>query len=317
MSEASPLRRKTSGERVGRAPITDLDKFARRFARLLEHRLRVTFDTAATCRFESVDTRKFSALNPTPETASVAVAVTPDGLFSGFATVESVLVARVIETALGVGGVDPDPVDRRMTAVDESLVRPFVEDVFASFGAAIEAAWGPTVASGLRFERYVEAAAVLLEVEADSDMLDFSLSVGLRPDAPPVSFGLTFSLGGLERLKVAETTLVEPEPKPPVLDPIWSRAMRRAAAGAEMKSVAILRRVRMNMGEASEMRPGDIIPLSLDGGMNVELALVGEDGPTICYGALGAADDRRAMKVDVSPSDELVGSVKAILRNDA
>ncbi|MEL7464933.1 MAG: FliM/FliN family flagellar motor C-terminal domain-containing protein [Pseudomonadota bacterium] len=281
---------------------------------MLEHQLRVTFGTAATVRFEAADTKKFGKLDPTPEAATIAVAVTPDGAFSGFATIDNVLAARIIETALGVPEPDPDPPERSMTAVDEALAEPFARDVFACFGAAIEAAWGTTRSSGLRFDRYVSAAAGLLEVEAESDMLDFSVSIALRPDAAPSRFGMTFSLGGLEQLKAVEAREDAPKLSPPVLDPVWSRAMRRAAAGAEIKTVAVLRRVRMNLGEATEMRPGDIIPLSLDGGMNVEVALTGEDAPVVCHGALGAADDRRAVKVDLPPEAELVADVNAVLR---
>ncbi|MEL6793988.1 MAG: hypothetical protein AAFP78_11065, partial [Pseudomonadota bacterium] len=248
--------------------------------------MRGTFGAASTVRFETVETRKFSSLEPTPEAAVIAVAVSTDGAFSGFATIDNVLAARIIETALGVPDIDPSPPERPMTSVDEALARPFVDDAFSCFGAAIEAEWGPTIASGLLFERFVASSSALLEIEAGSDMLDFTIAVALRPDAAPTRFGMTFSLGGLERLKAVYDAPEEAPPPAVNRDPVWSRAMRRAAAGAEMKTVAVLRRVRMNLGEASEMRPGDIIPLSLDGGMNVEIALTGEDAPVICYGAL-------------------------------
>lgn len=312
MNAPSPLRRKTSGERVGRPPLPDLERFGPRLARLIEHRLRSVFGAPVGCRFDALAMTKFGAAGPTAPESSVAVACLDDGVFAGFLDVDTGLVARILELSLGLPPSETDPPARRPTPVDQALARPFAEDLLDCLSAAIDTAFGSPSASPILFSRYVSSTAALLEIEADADMLEIGLSIAFTPNAPARKIALRVTLAALDRMRGAPPEREEPAPPPP-RDPRWGVAMRRAAAGADLRMIAVLRRMRMNLGEASEMRPGDIIPLSRDGGMNVELALAGQAATCISAGRLGAANDRRAVKIVSPPDPELTETVRALL----
>ena len=313
MNAPSPLRRKTSGERVGRPPFPELEKFGPRLARLFEHRIKSFVGAEAGCRFESLEVMKFSALPPTPEDAVIAIAALPTGGFGGYFTLDAALAAQIIDASLGSPSDSAPSPTRRLTPVDEAMALPFVEELFGAFNSSAEAAWGAAHADGLVFSRYAGSTAALIEMEAEAEMLAIDLSVGFGPDAAGARIALRFSLAALDRMRGAQPTIEEVEPEPAPRDPLWSAAMRRAAAQADLKLLAVLRRMRMNLGEASEMRPGDIIPLSRDGGMRVEIALAGAEGGVLCAGLLGAADDRRAARIEEPPDPNLTEGVRALI----
>ena len=89
--------------------------------------------------------------------------------------------------------------------------------------------------------------------------------------------------------------------------------MRSAAAGADVKLLTVLRRLRMSVGEASDLRPGDIIPLSIDSGMEVEIVLPGAEGGYLCAGQLGAANERRAVMITDPPDEALCANIGRLL----
>lgn len=317
-SAASPLRRMTSEDRVSRPPLSEPDWFGARFARLLENRLRKASDPKATCRFKSVRIVKFSDTMEAPDEATLAVAVAPQGGFGGFTVVDSQLASRVIEAALGAPTDEDEEAGRPITGVDEALLTPLLSELFQCFSAAAAEAQGVALDEGITFHRFARGASSILDLEPEADMIEVEIALILCGGAPAKTIRVAAPVSALEQLRGAAT--FEPEEaeifEPPP-DPVWDRAMRRAANRAEIKLAVVLRRMRLSVGEASELRPGDVLPLSLDGGLSVELALSGPDGPTeeqcVCTGQLGVAGDWRAVKINEPPADNLIAQAAPYL----
>lgn len=313
MEPISPIRRKISDERVGRAPFASVDRFGAQFARLLELRLRAATGGEALCRHGGATVSKFAALEPPGDHSSLAVAETPDGGFAGYVEVDPAIVARIIESAMNAPpGDKPAPV-RALTRVDEALAQPLVHDCLDCFSAAAEADWKSPSLGGLSFQRYARSNAKFLELEAECDILELSVAVILREDAPETHLKVRLLVAALDRLKgvAPQIETVRQLAAPP--DPRWSYAMRCAAAGSDIRLSTVLRRLKMSVGEAAELQPGDIVPLSFDGGMEVELVLPGRDGGYVCAGQLGAADDRRAVMITDPPEEAFRAMVSRLL----
>lgn len=310
----SPLRRMTSEDRVARPPLSEPDWFGGRFARLVENRLRATVDPRASCRFTKVRIAKFHDTLDEPDEATLAVAATPQGGFGGFSVVDSELAARIIEASIGADpSADDEAGDARkrpLTGVDEAMMAPLISDLFTCFSAAAAEAQGIALDDGLVFRRFTRGASSILDLEPEADMIEVEVALALRAGTQAKSIRLAAPVSALEQLRGA---VIEPEEAeifdaPP--DPIWDRAMRRAANRAEIKLAVVLRRMRLSVGDAADLRPGDVLPLSADGGLSVELTLSGPDGPTeercVCTGQLGVAGDWRAVKIIEPPADNLI-----------
>lgn len=314
----SPLRRMASADRVARPPLSEPDWFGARFARLLENRLRVASDPQATCRFARVRIVKFADLLAKPDETTLAIAVTPQGGFGGLSAIDSELASRVIEAALGAPTVENASADRPITGVDQALMTPLMEDLFGCFSAAAAEAQGVALDEGITFRRFARGASSVLDMESDADMIELQVSLVLRGGAPPKTISVAAPVAALEQIRGAariEPDEAETFEAPP--DPVWDRAMRRAANRAEIKLAVVLRRMRLSIGEASELRPGDVLPLSLDDGLGVELALTGPTGPTeercVCTGQLGVAGEWRAVKIIEPPDDSLIAAAAPFL----
>lgn len=313
MTQMSPIRRKISDERVGRAPFASIERFGKQFARLFEARLRAATGGASLCRFVGANVAKFAALDPPGESSSLAVAELLDGAFAGYLEVDPTIMARIIESAMNAPAADGSAPTRALTRVDEALAQPLVCDFLDCFSSVAETDWRTPVVGGLGFQRYAKADARFLELEAETDVLELSVAVKFRAEAPEAVMKVRLLVAALDQLRGASPTPPEAVHSPAPLDPRWSHAMRSAAAGSDVKLLTVLRRLRMSVGDATDLKPGDVIALSFDEGMNVEIVLPGGDGGYLCAGQLGAADDRRAVMISDPPDETLCATVGRLL----
>ena len=74
--------------------------------------------------------------------------------------------------------------------------------------------------------------------------------------------------------------------------------------------------MQLSAGDVGDLRVGDVLPLSLDGGMDVTLALSSPDGVAeegvLCAGYLGAAGDSRAVMITEPPHHSVVAEAEAM-----
>lgn len=316
MEQTSPIRRKISDERVGRAPFASVDRFGKQFARLFEARLRAATGGDSLCRFIGAAMSKFASLDPPGKMSSLAVAELLDGGFAGYIEVDPPIMARIIESAMNAPTTDDPAPARALTRVDEALAQPLVCDFLDCFSTVAEAEWKTPVDGGLGFQRFAKADARFLELEAESDILELTAAVNFRAEAPEATLRIRLLVSALDRLKGAAPAPQEVAHPPAPVDPRWSYAMRSAAAGSDIKLLTVLRRLRMSVGEATDLRPGDIVPLSFDEGMEVEIVLPGAEGGYVCAGQLGAANDRRAVMVSDPPDQMLCETVGRLLGHE-
>ncbi|MEM7525595.1 MAG: FliM/FliN family flagellar motor switch protein, partial [Pseudomonadota bacterium] len=94
---------------------------------------------------------------------------------------------------------------------------------------------------------------------------------------------------------------------------LWSKAMTKAANGAELRLVAVMSQLKLSVEDIAALRPGSVVPLPEGVGMDVDMRLhriggVAEE-PPLCAGALGASSGRRAVKVDEPPDDGFVDRI--------
>lgn len=313
------LRRKVVEAKGARPPLRDAAYVGDLFARLLEERLHSTLRQQVSVVYKSHTKRSFDeALEVASKPSVLAFAKLSSGSFAGVLPMDAPFIFHLIEVMTGVDRTAKAIPDRTLTPIDEALSEDFAGHVISCFEAAVAPRGRPGSRGSLRFDRFRRAAELGVGSPKVADMLAIEITVTLGADAEPrdLTFNVPFFVLDFFR---AEESAAAAQPTPPVRqdratpEAVWTATMSRAARNAELRLVAVLTQMKLSVEEISAMKPGSILELNDDVEMSVDLRLDQLGGvalePQLCFGVLGAASGKRAVKIEEPPDEKFLQRV--------
>ena len=230
-------------------------------------------------------------------------AVPDDGVILGLTRgggVAGVLICSPVlaHAAMSVqvtGRVDPgQPDDRRLTAADIAMLRPFAEALLRELGETTPRTALDGWIDGVRLGRRIE----------DRRGVGFALA-----DQPFRLIRVPLDIHGTEL--PAEIVLALPQqpglrnvvkPAAPVAD--WEDRFRAAVMDAPARLDAVLHRLRMPLTQATHLKIGQVVPLT--GCTLGRVRMVAGDGRTVARGRLGQIAGQIAVRLNDVDEDSLV-----------
>ncbi|MEM8754090.1 MAG: FliM/FliN family flagellar motor switch protein [Pseudomonadota bacterium] len=312
------LRRKVAEAKGARPPLRDVAYVGDMFARLLEERLMSTLRQPVSVVYKNNGKTTFGdAVEGAAQPSVLAFAKLPGDVFGGLLPLDAPFIFHLIEVMTGVDRTAKSIPDRSLTPIDEALSEDFAGHVFSCFEAAVAPRGDRGSRGALRFERFRRTIGLGVGAPEGADMLSLDVAVALGAEAEPRDLTLFVPYYVFDFYRGERRTAPPPPPaiRPDHASPetVWTTAMARAAKNAELRLVAVLSQMKLSVEEISAMRPGVVVALPDDVEMTVDLRLdqiggVAEE-PQLCFGALGAASGKRAVKIDEPPDEEFLARV--------
>jgi len=188
---------------------------------------------------------------------------------------------------------------RAPTPTDAAMVADPLDRVLSLFETHGKGVAGAEVCFGMRFATpLADGRAVMLAL----------------PDAPHVLHDMTLAFGGTERRGKLRLILPEKPPVPdaaPVGDPNWQSRIEQNLMGAQAELVVVLTRLHLPIELVTNMKPGDMLPISAKSLSQVSLTTC--TGSIVAQGRLGQAGGNKAMLLDRLSEVEMPSALPAAL----
>lgn len=235
-----------------RKSLNKADEVARDWADDVRKILRRMLGTSATVRESSTDVVPYSVVSQSvPPGACVCVLVTPEGAF-GMLVMGPGLTSFVLNRRLG-GAVQQntsgDDMRTFLSAVDRRIVRPFCDEVLASFITL----WGESEVS-LKITDVLARPIDIPRMPQFEPLLRVPMSVALTPES---NEELSIVLSG--------TAIRAPKVEPKAPDPVQTLDKSRMVARlsfAELELIAVLGRASTTIRSVLSLRVGDLVRLN-------------------------------------------------------
>lgn len=225
-----------------------------------------------------------ACLDGVPRDALVMVLDGPEGA-AGAVVLDRATVRSVIEVQT-LGRVTSQPLDQRpLTPTDAAMCAPLLDALLGRFSKNLEGHPAQGEYTGYRFGAMVEDTRALSGLMEAAEFHSFLVSVEIGD--------------GLRRGEMLLILPVLPKPQPaakpdPPRDPLSAKNAGRMQM-VEARIDAVLPRVRMPLSAASQLKPGDLLPLPENVLNQVELSAGGVHIASGCR--LGQMGGLRAVRV--------------------
>ncbi|MFO7855213.1 MAG: FliM/FliN family flagellar motor switch protein [Paracoccaceae bacterium] len=315
MDVANALRRKVSGQRVGRAPIPGIEEIGENFAKLLDERLRQLMRTISSAIVIDCEVRKLSSvLEDIPVPAMLAVVSVRDSQYRALINIGMDLLFHAVDLRMGGDpSAAPQPIARSITAVDCGLCEAMIEAMIEAFEGSLRLNLAPGLAPAMRLEHFEQHVTMVRIAPEHSDVLVLRLSLDMGEAARSGDFEFVLPLALLDSYRAAAPAKGGEGARSRT--DFWSRHMAQAAREAPVRLAAVLHRERRTLAELQTLAPGDLLPLPPEARERVELRLVGRGaGETFAQGRLGAIEGEKAVKLTSEPDRGRLEALKAALQ---
>jgi flagellar motor switch protein FliM len=313
MDVANALRRKVSGQRVGRAPIPGIEEIGENFAKLLDERLRHLMRTISSAIVIDCEVRKLSSvLEDIPVPAMLAVVSVRDSQYRALINIGMDLLFHVVDLRMGGDpSAAPQPLARSITAVDCGLCEALIQAMIDAFEGSLRLNLAPGLAPAMRLEHFEQHVTMVRIAPEHSDVLVLRLSLDMGEAARSGDFEFVLPLAVLDSYRAAAPSAGDGARS---RTDFWSRHMAKAALEAPVRLSAVLHRERRTLAELQALAPGDLLPLGPEARERVELRLDGRGpGETFAQGRLGAMDGEKAVKLTREPDRDRLEALRAAL----
>ncbi|MEM9705822.1 MAG: FliM/FliN family flagellar motor switch protein [Pseudomonadota bacterium] len=194
-----------------------------------------------------------------------------------------------------LGGRATDVPDRKITTIDAELSYQLADALIPALNRVVQRLSGPNDEIAM-----MQRASTQLpdEAKGELEMLTvYSVSISLDIDDTIVDNAITlcFPIDYVERagFMSARVTQVRPSEESP-----WRMKLSRNVRNLDINAHAVLARLEQSVGNISNLKPGDIVPLP-DGVIDmVELIVETSEGDcVIATGQLGSVKETKAIKL--------------------
>ena len=312
----SAIRRKLSGNRVGRAPIPGVDEIGEAFARLLDEGARGLVRTITSAIVLECEVRKLSAvLEEIAMPAMLAVVRVEGSQTSALVNLGMDLVYHVVDLRMGGdASAAPAPVARSVTAIDMALCEDFVSLALAAFRGALERVLGTRVEAEMTLGHFEQHVTMVRIAPEQADVLVLKLGLDLGEAARSGGFEFVLPLSALDSLRPRAAREASAARALSARPDVWTARMTRAAAEAPLRMHAVLHREEMPLTELQALEPGMLMPLPRDCREGVELIVEGDPrNAAVALGRLGGIEGMKAVKVTPPPDAATMRELGALI----
>lgn len=274
-------------ERIVRARMPTLELLNERFARALRGVLEQLIRRPIALTPAPISVRKYGEFIASVGTPASLNLMTMEPLRgTALFVLAPDLVFSVVDNLFGGDGRIHTRVEgRAFTPTEQRFVNLILEAIASEYRKAWEQLY-PLDIAHLRTEQLPQFAAVATPGEAVV-ICQFSVEIGTGGG----DFHLCMPWTMLEPLRaLLYRNLPDDGPRP---DDRWPQLLAEQVQAAEMELVATLARVDATIGQLLRMKPGDVIPLDLDGPIETTV-----DGMPVFACRHGVSNGRYAIRID-------------------
>lgn len=209
-----------------------------------------------------------------PMKGAILLAVRPD------------FVSRLVDIFYGGSGALPTAAASEFTGTEESLIGRLADAIIA----ALAQVWGEVVPvrPQLRSRETNVGFAALVRGDESVAVTGFSIRIG---DGAPSEIQILYPVSGLRSVE-HELMATSPEDVS-ARGEEWRERLAAAVGQVRVRARTVLARPELSLAELMQLRPGDVIPISLP----AQVPLLVE-GRSIALGTIGEHDGRAALKIE-------------------
>ena len=317
---SSVLSQKLRHGGVARSPLADTDLLCETFARGVEDRMRVLVKTIVGTTVGAARVAKLSdATSEIVGPSMLAPVDVEDADTPGLIAIESDLAYHLIDLTLGGDAAQaPQPEARAFTAIDMALCRLHLDAILAAFGHAIGANLGRPLTKGLTVRDVRQNLSQLRLAPDYIDVMVIGMALTLGEAGRRGGFRLILPLSALDviRASIQARNAQAARDRP---NDLWKTLMRRAAAAAPVRVVAVLHRQRLSLAALQTLQVGQVLEIPRQAVEEIQLAIPQPGGRTalLAQGRLGAYQDNKVIKLLTPPDRRVITHIDRALRATA